>query len=507
MNGIRKQKQRSKYLRPILRILLIGLAVFLVLFASLFLYLTIKKNDISKDLLTSVNKELKGDFSVESVSLGSLLDYPNLKLVLRGLRFHAPSGPKTNGEMILNVDYANIKTDLSQILTKQIELESLIIKKAQLIIERDSFGQAVISEGFEPINRKKEVADSVNLTIDIKNILIDDLQVLVLDHPTGLELPFNVTKLKGTFQLKNNYINGLANIDLDSIHFEETKALFVNELPILISTNYSVDIDNDFVQVKGNKLFFGPEPYEFNYEYDFSDSPSMDLQLSSLDQGVNLATLFVEKVDTIQDNESISLLGEGHFKTLLHWDPNSRDSFFEALEAEFAIEGKKLTIYGMDLDDVINKFKRSQEFNFADVGAVMFAGPAGLAVTKGTDFARLAFTQAGDSTHVRHFLAEWHLENGILATEDVALSTNTNLVATNGWYNVKSDSLDFNISILDKRGCDLVGQRIYGEALHPEYGKVKLLKTFFGPVTNFFRNIGIAKCDTVYSGRVAYPKK
>ena len=50
-------------------------------------------------------------------------------------------------------------------------------------------------------------------------------------------------------------------------------------------------------------------------------------------------------------------------------------------------------------------------------------------------------------------------------------------------------------------------QQIYGDAKDPEYGKVKLLKTFLGPVNNFFRNMGIAKCDTLYMGKVEHPSK
>ncbi len=182
-------------------------------------------------------------------------------------------------------------------------------------------------------------------------------------------------------------------------------------------------------------------------------------------------------------------------------------TFFEAFEADFVLDGRDLKIYGIDIDNVIEKFKRSQEFNLADVSAVMFAGPAGLAVTKGTDFARLAFTKAGDSTEIKHFLSDWRMKNGVLRAEDVALSTNNNLISTSGWYNMPKDSLDFKISVLDKRGCELVGQRVYGDAKEPAYGKVKILKTFLGPVTNFFRNIGIAKCDTLYFGQVAHPKK
>ena len=115
--------------------------------------------------------------------------------------------------------------------------------------------------------------------------------------------------------------------------------------------------------------------------------------------------------------------------------------------------------------------------------------------------------KAGDSTEVAHFLADWNLKKGKLSTGDVAMSTKNNLVSTEGEYSVLTDSLDFKINVLDKRGCELIGQRIYGKATQPEYGKVNILKTFFGPVTNFFRNIGLAKCDTVYAGKVIHPSR
>ena len=503
----KEQRKRPRVITFLLRISLVLVVLLILVAGSLLVYLNMKKNDISEDLLNSVNKELKGDFSVGSISLGSLLSYPNLQISINGLKFYAPSGPNTHGELILEVKTVRLQADLSDVFSKKIQIDNVYVKEAQLFIERDSLENMVISEGFQPIDPKVKESDSINLSIHINNILIEDSQVLILDRPTMVQLPFNLRQVKGTFELENDLIQGVADIDLDSIHFAETEALMINGLPIRLSTSYTVDISKDRVKVKGRQLLIDDEPYRFDYDYDYTEKSSMDLQMSSGDEGVNLATLFIEEVDTIKDDKAIDLMGQGEFKTDLHWNTDSEKPFFEALEAGFTLEGRDLWIYGIDLDAVIEKFKRSQKFNLADVGAVMFAGPAGLAVTKGSDFARLAFTKAGDSTEVKHFLAEWKMENGILTTQDVALSTNKNLVSTDGWYNIQNDSLDFKISVLDKRGCDLVGQRIYGEALNPEYGKVKLLKTFLGPVKNFFRNIGIAKCDRIYAGKVDHPIK
>jgi len=502
-----KTKKNSSLIKILRRGVILLIVVLLLAVISFFTYLNIKKNDISEDLLRSVNKELKGDFSVSGISLGSLFSYPNLEITIKGLRFHAPSGPITHRELILEVKRLKLKADLSDILSKQILVQDVFITGAKLYIERDSAEQMVIGEGFKPSHEQAKATDSTKLIIDIRNILIKDSEVVIIDRPTNLELPFKLDNVKGTFKLNDKLIKGVADIDLLPLNFEQIKAFYLNELPINVVTNYSVDIDKELVMVKGKELYIGDEHYSVNYHYNYTEKPFMDFQLTSLDAGVNLSTLFAEEMDSIDDNQKIELLGQGQFRTDLHWKPDSKKPFFEAIEAGFVLEGRNLKIYGMDLDNVIEKFKRSQEFNLADVSAVMFAGPAGLAVTKGTDFARLAFAKAGDSTQVKHFLADWRMEKGLLTPQDVALSTDKNLVSTSGWYSIRSDSLDFKINILDKRGCELVSQRIYGDAIDPKYGKVKLLKTFLGPVKNFFRNIGITKCDTLYVGKVEHPSK
>jgi len=103
MTVIEEQSKRPKVVTFLFRISIVLFIFLLIVLGSLLVYLNIKKNDISKDLLTAVNKELKGDFSVRSISLGSIYSYPNLQVSVNGLKFHAPSGPKTNGELILEV--------------------------------------------------------------------------------------------------------------------------------------------------------------------------------------------------------------------------------------------------------------------------------------------------------------------------------------------------------------------------------------------------------------------
>ena len=123
-----KLKKKSRFLRILKRGIILLIVILLVAFISFFVYLNIKKNDISEDLLNSVNKELKGDFSVSGISLGSLFSYPDLEISINGLRFHAPSGPITHRELILEVKQLKLKADLSDVLSKNGLIEGPIVE-------------------------------------------------------------------------------------------------------------------------------------------------------------------------------------------------------------------------------------------------------------------------------------------------------------------------------------------------------------------------------------------
>ncbi len=117
---------------------------------------------------------------------------------------------------------------------------------------------------------------------------------------------------------------------------------------------------------------------------------------------------------------------------------------------------KILLLYGIDLDEVIKKFKRSQNFNLVDLGAVMFAGPAGFALTKGGNYASMLVTNYGDTSHVTEIVSDWEFETGSIFLRDVAFASEESRVAAKGWLDFQQDSLDISFAVIDKKGCNLI---------------------------------------------------
>jgi AsmA protein len=167
-------------------------------------------------------------------------------------------------------------------------------------------------------------------------------------------------------------------------------------------------------------------------------------------------------------------------------------------------------LVGNDLDLAISRFESSQGFNLVDVAGVFLAGPLGLAVTKGYNFASL-FRGTGGTSRVDTLVSDWAVERGVARARDVALATAENRIALQGGLDLVNERFaDVTVAVIDKRGCASVRQDIRGAFGHPTVEKPRFLRSLAGPALKLFRQTrGIfpsGPCEAFYSGSVPPPK-
>lgn len=491
----------------LLKKIVLGLLILILsVFSLAFAYLNLRKNEISEEMLKRVNRQFPGEFTVTSITVGDLFAYPNLEFRLNNLQFwesKAGSGQRRN--VIIEVPSARFKADLKDILKNNIHINRLELQEPRLVIERDSSGIQVISKAFDPVKKSKKTPDSTRLVLHIDEIYMNGATVTILDRPSGVVLPIQVEELTGDFELEEERIWGKADLSVAGKELMDTLNVITGDFDILLKGTYDLDLKSRKLHVMGPGTEIGENRFDLDLNLDYKDQNILEIDLNSAKEGLKLENLFYAESDSLSEGQKIDFKGRVGFNSFFRWIPEPEVSFIESVELLFSIEGNDLSLLGADLDKFIDKFKRSQNFNLADVSAVMFAGPAGLAITKGGDYASLAFASKGDSTQVGKFLADWSLNNGILKTNDVALSTKRNRLSVDGKYNLVNDSLRFNFHVLDKKGCEMVGQKIYGTSENMKMGRVSLIKTFLGPVKNFFYDMGMVKCKIVYEGKVDHP--
>jgi uncharacterized protein involved in outer membrane biogenesis len=203
--------------------------------------------------------------------------------------------------------------------------------------------------------------------------------------------------------------------------------------------------------------------------------------------------------------------GSMDFSASLSMRGNTVKEITQTAGGEVSLRGENLTLYGNDIDQEFARFESSQNFNLVDVGAFFFAGPIGLAVTKGYSFASIFQGAEGSSSSIGKLFSDWKVERGIAQAKDVAMATKANRVALKGRINFVNERFDdVTIALIDARGCARVKQRILGPFGKPVVEKPSVLMSLAGPALNLLKQaqdlLTDGTCKVFYTGSVPAPK-
>jgi len=374
---------------------------------------------------------------------------------------------------------AEIKTD-AEPSTKNMEVTKMDKISADL-----SLSASIVTYPFDFHKLSIHRGSASLQTPDSKPIAVENIQLdldhLQFQHPEGSGALTGLHSTNGLMELTKLKVPGLNDMNIHSTLSGKNDTLnikFQHELEIAKRTAGHLILD-----ISGN------EPM-YQLRYDVFDAD-------------------VEKVAKRTFNKKI-MEGMIDYSILLRTSGLNWTYAKEKLTGDISIQGDSLLIYGVDMDDFLKKYKRSQNFNLADVGAVVIAGPLGLAFTKGSDFLALAATNLdpSQSTHIRTLVADWHYEKELLSTRDMAFATLENRIAVDGVIDLKTDSIPgLTIALIDKNGCSLMDQKIYGKLGALQTGKLNITKTLLGSVINFMEAVAGKDCKVIYNGRVKSPNR
>ena len=217
------------------------------------------------------------------------------------------------------------------------------------------------------------------------------------------------------------------------------------------------------------------------------------------------------RLEEFLESSAQKSLGEGSmdFSAALSLRGNTTDALIASAGGEASLRGDDLRLAIGDLDEKLSRYESSQSFNLVDVGAFFFAGPLGLAVTRGYNLARV-FQGAAGTTTIRTLVSDWQVEHGLAQARDVAMATQKNRIALIGGLDFVRGQYDqVTVAVIDPKGCAAVQQKVHGPFMNPVVDKPNAIGTLTGPTRALLRqarSLFGGKCAVFYSGSVAPPK-
>ncbi|MCK5765561.1 MAG: AsmA family protein [Bacteroidales bacterium] len=402
--------------------------------------------------------------------------------------------------MVRDGDFLNIYADkleielpLWSLFSSEFVLRGVRIKNPEVVLRYKSIDTSIPLQSSGGGGNVSENSDSSRWKLDLV-----DIRIL-----NGSFSYFNLNNLD-TIQCHGIYLTSdsiTLSGDADTLQFSDVLAMGkltiadarVNSL-LLDNILLDVEISNSILNVSHKSELHRGQSQHGNFYMDLSsDIPSYHIMQ-------DIDGLRIEKF-LGRFEEEPSMKGKMDFSIDLRFSGKSSSDLWLSSSGEMKLNGDSLILYGTDLDKVARQFERTQKFNLIDVSALFLAGPVGIAITKGGEYANLLISNKGDSTFVHEFVSNWRLSSGELSTEDVAFSTQENRIAVRGAVNLWNETFnDLEFALINDWGCAVFQQNISGHFTDPDVSEVKVVKTILAPVKNIFKG---KKCkNPFYEGTV-----
>ena len=292
---------------------------------------------------------------------------------------------------------------------------------------------------------------------------------------------------------------------------------FTGDIRCKILKIYNVTLMNLVMRAAGEKGILDINPVSMNIFGGTGDgSIQVDLTGSSPYYRV-IYTLNRVRIEELLQQYSLkkfprkTIEGPVNFSADLTAMGKSADEVKRSLNGNLSLNGENLMLYNIDIDALIMKYERSQNFNLVDVGAFFLAGPFGPALTKSYNFARLYEESQGGKGIIRKLVSDWKVKKGTAEALDVALASKKQRIAMKGGLNLINERfVDVTIAALDKRGCAVYSEKVHGSFHKPQIEKESIFTSITGSVSNpledMWKFIQGKKCTVFYSGSVAQPE-
>src|SRR5450759_1366352 len=462
-----------------------GLAGVLLL-AALAVMLFVDIDDYKPSVEAAASGALGMDVTVGGrLRIGFI---PGLHATLENVRI------RNRGTEIAFVEEAELAIDLLPLFQQELRYSSITLNRARISIERGLDGRY----NYEKPPETKAVFHA----LDLQQLSFPELIVVYADKQSGSRLEARNCKGELTYMRHPGGAPFLTRLSLSgqfACSAVRSKDTTVSDLKCSLEATDGVF---DFRPVTMH--VFGGQ-----------GSGSIRMDRSARVPGLNvsyaLSKFRIEEFfKTLPPGKAVS--GVMNFSTTLSMHGRTRIELRQSANGEMSLSGTNLTLAGVDLDKQLSKYESSQKFNLFDVTAFLFAGPLGLAVTKGLELSSLA-QESGGSTQIRTVVSRWKVEKGVAHARDASMATPENRLALQGGLDFVNDEYDgVVVALIDSNGCAKVQQKISGPFSKPVVGKPSVLASLAGPVLHLLRKAGDllpgsgGKCEVFYSGSVAPPK-
>ena len=394
----------------------------------------------------------------------------------------------SDGEDVASIEKLGFGIDLLPLLRREVRINSIEVQSLLITITRAADGSLNIAM---PV-----LQESSGQARNLKRVVVTDSSV----HYTDLRADTSYEALDCSIEASNLRLTGGSRAELLS-NLALAGELACTELR---RDEFTInDLEASASASRGELILDPVSMTLFGASGAGSLQANFSGELPGYEIHYSLPQFNIEELfSALGSPETVS--GSVDFEAMLTMGGSTVDTIRQSMAGQVSLQGRNLTLAGIDLDEEFASFASSQNFSLVDVGALFFAGPLGLMMTKGYDFVSI-LQNTGTQSDIRALVSDWTLSDGVGQAQDVAMVTDENRLALKGEIDFRNGQFnDLTFALVDANGCPIVEQLVHGSFQEPEIETPNVLIALAGPVLSLLEQglelVSDEDCVPFYEG-------
>ena len=322
-----KNKESDSLFRKIRKILTYLILTIIILLLSAFIYFSINKDEISRNLLLKLNEIQNGEITFETIALAPFAQFPEISLSLGNVSYFENYKVSGNSKEnpICELENIYLAFNLIDLLSGNINISKITLKSGRLRILTypDSSVNLLNAIGIDkdPEPDKgiaiaeadtSKTKDKLGKFLAINDLTIKNVTVEFESRVFERKSSFYIENLNASFSriANRNKVKLIGDLILE--YYELKGKTILEDKSIHLTTALMYNDNEKLINVEPSNLIFAGARFDIAGSIDISDDGEMDLQVKVADKDFSLLSL-VFREHVIYQNRKNLLKGDLYF--------------------------------------------------------------------------------------------------------------------------------------------------------------------------------------------------
>ena len=291
-------KRRKFWVRFIFIIFLLPI----ILFSTLIGILYSNQDYFVQELIETLNEDFEGHFEIEGSHISPFENFPYISLDFEELTLFENDTKK--GEHILDIHDVYVGFNIWDILSKNMEIQSIVLKNGSINVVQHEDGSLNI---IDALTTNKEIEDSnEEFHLNLKSINLTDVDVNKLNKSNGMYFDLYINKAQSNFKTAGDDVQMFLDSKFIVTYIDNGDTTFIHDKHFDIHTEIDYIAEKDILKIVPSEIALEGAVFNMEGDIDFRNDMDLNINFNGEKQNFDLLIAFApeEMTPTLKKYEN-----------------------------------------------------------------------------------------------------------------------------------------------------------------------------------------------------------